>query len=246
MIKVWSIHTRLMHWMLVISFGFAFYTRNSEMMRDIHVDAGYIAGAVLAARWLLGFIMHDFSAFRRFPPRPAAGVSYLISLFKGQAKRYIGHNPAGALAVYSMLVIGSLTIISGYMSFNEIPFPFGLLNEDQVKALHHYTADAWVVIICGHIIGVIASSLAHKENLPLAMITGNKVRRLNPTGSAHPEIADISVPEFLRMQYIEEAAYYIAEKHGFQSGRAWEDWLEAEKNIDEMIKARKITARNPV
>jgi cytochrome b len=242
MIKVWSIQTRLMHWLLVVSFGFAFYTRNSEMMRDIHVDAGYIAGAVLAVRWLLGFLAQDFSAFRRFPPNPAAGIRYLVSLVKGHAKRYIGHNPAGALAVYSMLVVGSLTIISGYMSFNDIAFPFGLLDEDQVKLFHQYTADTWVILICGHISGVIASSLAHRENLPLAMITGNKVRRLNPAGAAHPEIVDISIPEFQRMQYIEEAAYYIAEKHGFQSGRSWDDWLEAERIIDQLIKAGKITA----
>ena len=80
----------------------------------------------------------------------------------------------------------------------------------------------------------------HKENLPLAMITGNKVRRLNPAGKKCPEIPDITIPEFMRIKYIEEAAYYIAERHGFQSGRAWDDWLEAEQNIVQMIKRGEI------
>lgn len=229
-----------MHWTLAIFFVVAFYTRNSEMMRDIHVDAGYVVGAVIATRVLLGFLMRDFSAFRRFPPNPGAGIAYLLMLIKGKAKRYIGHNPAGALAIYAMLLLGTLTVISGYMAFNDLSF--GLLSEEPVKTLHHYASTAWTIVIGSHLIGVLAGSLVHKENLPLGMITGNKVRRLNPIGNRHPEIADISIPELLRMKYIGEAAYYIAERHGFQAGRAWEDWLAAEKDIDHLIESGRITS----
>lgn len=231
-----------MHWTLVVSFAVAFYTRNSEMMRDIHVDAGYIAGGVIATRLLLGFLMRDFSAFRRFPPNLGAGVAYLLTLIKGRAKRYIGHNPAGALAIYGMLLLGVLTVVSGYMAFNALPLPFGLLDEEQMKTVHNFAADGWTIVIFGHLLGVFAGSLVHKENLPMAMISGNKVRRLNPTGNAHPEIDDITIPEFLRMKYIEEAAYYIAERHGFQGGRGWQDWLEAEREIDGLIKSGRIVA----
>lgn len=240
MIKVWSIPTRLMHWLLVSSFGVAFYTRNSEMMRDIHVDAGYIAAAVIAVRLLLGFLMRDFSAFRRFPPNPGAGIAYLATLIRGKAKRYIGHNPAGAMAIYGMLLLGTVTVISGYMAFNAIPL-FSWLDEEQMKTVHNVAADGWTMVICGHLLGVLAGSLMHRENLPLAMITGNKVRRLNPIGNRYPEIPDITIPEFQRMRYIEEAAYYIAEKHGFKSERAWEDWLEAEREIDRLISKGGIT-----
>jgi hypothetical protein len=36
---------------------------------------------------------------------------------------------------------------------------------------------------------------------------------------------------------IAEAAYYIAEQHGFGDGRDLEDWLLAEKQIDAALSA---------
>lgn len=249
MIKVWSLPTRLLHWGLVISFVIAFYTRHSELMRLSHVNAGYVAGAVILARWLYGFLMRDFSSFRRFPPNPGAGMAYLLSLTAGKAKRYLGHNPAGALAIYAMLTLGTFTVVTGYLSYNDIVLPFGLVSEDQVDSLHNLAANAWVLVVVAHLLGVAVGCLYHKENLVLAMITGNKRKRTLRAGSAmHPEseLATLSLPESLRLQYIEEAAYYIAERRGFQAGQAWEDWLQAEKQVDELLKSGKLAGANKV
>ncbi len=233
MIKVWSLPARLMHWTLVFSFAFAFYTRNSELMRDIHVNAGYIAGGAILLRWIMGFVARDFSAFRRFPPNPLAGLAYLRDLFKHRARRYIGHNPAGALAVYSLLVLGTLTTMTGYMAFNDLPISESI-DIDAVKTLHDFAATAWLVMICMHISGVIVGSLVHKENLPLAMITGNKQRRLVPDRTT-PKPVKEPLPAYVRRQYIEEAAYYIAESRGFQPGEDWDHWLQAEREVDERL-----------
>jgi cytochrome b len=230
MIKVWSLSTRVLHWVLVSAFCVAFYTRNSELMRDIHVEAGYVAGAAIMLRWLYGFIMRDFAAFRRFPPNPGAGLAYLWDLVRGKAKRYIGHNPAGALAIYGMLLLGTCTTITGYMAFNDIPLPFGMVDEDKVKDFHNFVAFTWLGLIGLHITGVVVGSISHKENLPLAMITGKKQRRL-VSGKVSPSTQEL-LPDYVRMHYIEEAAYYIAERRGFQSGQDWEIWLQAEREID--------------
>lgn len=40
-----------------------------------------------------------------------------------------------------------------------------------------------------------------------------------------------------RSHYIEVAAYYIAERHGFQPGRELEDWAAAEAEIDRLLTA---------
>jgi len=234
MIKVWSLTTRLMHWILVSAFILAMYTRNSELMRDIHVEAGYVAGCVIAIRWIYGFLVRDFAAFRRFPPNPGAGIQYLWNLVRGKAKRYIGHNPAGALAIYGMLVLGTLTTISGYMSFNDLTLPFGSLDEDAIKDFHSDISYAWFGLICMHISGVIVGSISHKENLPLAMITGKKKRRLVPEKEALVT-PPLPLPDFVRRQYIEEAAYFIAESRGFHSGQDWDNWLDAEKEVDERL-----------
>lgn len=42
-----------------------------------------------------------------------------------------------------------------------------------------------------------------------------------------------------RYQMIAQAAYFRAERHGFSSGRALEDWIAAEQEIDSMLKSAK-------
>lgn len=236
MIKVWSLPTRLLHWTLVCSFATAFYTASHELMRNIHVYAGYLAGTVIIVRWLYGFLMKDFSAFRRFRPNPVAGLAYILNMLTGKAKRYLGHNPAGALAIYAMLALGSLTIITGYMSFNDIVPPFDMVDEDRMQDFHNFVANTWLGIVVLHLAGVAVGSLVHRENLVLAMVTGYKRRHLAHIGRyAHPAThAEIS--EELRMEFIQEAAYYIAERKGFQGEHSWEDWLQAEKEVERMLK----------
>lgn len=237
MIKVWSLPTRLLHWILVGAFSVAFYTATSEMKRDIHVEAGYVAGAVIGIRWLYGFLMKDFSAFRRFPPNLGAGYAYITSILTSKPKRYLGHNPAGALAIYAMLTLGLLTIVTGFMSFNDIVIPFELMDDDQMKDFHDFVAYAWLWVVGLHLIGVVVGCLVHRENLILSMITGFKRRRLITVGNHLPPVpAHNEISEELYMQYIEEAAYYIAERHGFQAEHSWEDWLQAEKEVKHMLK----------
>ena len=69
------------------------------------------------------------------------------------------------------------------------------------------------------------------------MVTGYKRRRLADTCRLSPPItAQAEISEDLRMQYIEEAAYYIAERKGFQGEHSWEDWLQAEKEVERLLK----------
>lgn len=42
-----------------------------------------------------------------------------------------------------------------------------------------------------------------------------------------------------RLDMIATAAYYIAEKHGFDPNRVVQNWIEAEQQIDAMLKSEK-------
>ena len=46
-------------------------------------------------------------------------------------------------------------------------------------------------------------------------------------------VNEIGIDE--RQQMIEEAAYYIAEQHGFSPNRHQQDWLQAEQQIDRLL-----------
>lgn len=46
-----------------------------------------------------------------------------------------------------------------------------------------------------------------------------------------------------RYKMIQDAAYYLAEKRGFAPGHAQEDWAEAERQVDEQLKAQAPNAK---
>ena len=54
----------------------------------------------------------------------------------------------------------------------------------------------------------------------------------------HPAILPISNEH--RRHYIELAAFYIAERRGFNGGNTLEDWLQAEAEIDNLLQQGKI------
>ncbi len=169
MIEVWRWPVRVMHWSMVATFTIAMWNRHSELERMTHVYAGYAMGAILVIRVIYGFLARDLAAFRRFPPSPIKGMKYAISLVRGNSRNYLGHNPAGALAIYGMLVVGLLSVGTGYWAFE--------YDDELAKVGHHYLTYTWFWLVCVHLFGVVMGSLAHKEFLVKAMITGCKSRR---------------------------------------------------------------------
>lgn len=176
-IKVWSGWVRLMHWGLAVSFSVAFYTR-FEIDRDIHMAAGYMVGGFVAARILLGLFARDHASFWSFPPNPVAALGYVNRLVYGKARRYVGNNPAGAMAVYALLSVSLWTVVTGYLSFNAIPLPFGIGGSEAAGVLHGLLSTALAALVAVHVVGVLVASLVHRENLVRAMLTGLKPVRV--------------------------------------------------------------------
>jgi hypothetical protein len=59
--------------------------------------------------------------------------------------------------------------------------------------------------------------------------------------SAPSKVKSPRVSNEQRSAFVEVAAYYIAERHGFTGGREAEDWLAAEAEIDRLLKEGKLT-----
>ncbi len=171
MVKVWSPFVRLAHWALVIAFFTAFYTRDSEWTRQTHVVAGYAGGGIILARFLWGFIATGYERFSSFPPDLLAAFRYTLSIFSGKARHYMGHNPAGSLVIYAMLLAGALTVISGIIVYNDAYLPY---SSSILQEMHEYPAWGWLILVAAHLSGVIAESFLHRENLIAAMISGYK------------------------------------------------------------------------
>lgn len=171
-ILVWDIPTRVFHWLLVLSFGGAYLTAESERYRDIHVVLGYTLLGLIGFRLLWGFFGTRYAQFRSFLFSPGEIVAYLQSLFRGKPAHYVGHNPAGSMAIWLLLGLGILTGATGVMLFQDI-------GGEALEELHEFASNAMLAIVVIHIAGVVVSSVLHRENLVRAMITGFK--------SAEPE-----------------------------------------------------------
>jgi cytochrome b len=155
----------------VIAFGVAFYTHASEWDRITHTKAGYIAGGLIVSRIFWGFLCTGYAKFKSFPPNPEGAVRYAWKTLQGRSKPFVGHNPAGSLVIYLLLALGLITVISGFLVFND----GWLFNApDLLHAIHFYSAWTWLGLVCLHVLGVITESIVHKDNLIIAMFTGVK------------------------------------------------------------------------
>lgn len=166
-ILVWDLPVRVFHWLLVASFAGAYLTAESESWRLVHVVLGYTVAALIAFRLFWGFAGSRYARFAEFVKGPSAVVAYAKSLLARRPAHYVGHNPAGAVAIVALLVLGALVTLSGYATYNE-------LAGEWLEEVHEALANAMLAIVFVHIAGVVIGSIAHRENLVRAMITGRK------------------------------------------------------------------------
>jgi len=166
-ILVWDVPTRVFHWLLVLSFTVAFLTAESERTRDIHVLFGYILLGLLGFRLLWGFIGTRYARFGSFLYGPGEVVAYVKSLIKRKPAHYLGHNPAGSVAIWLLLALGLTSGVSGVLVYQEV-------GGDVLEELHDVVSYAMLAVVAVHVLGVLVSSVMHRENLVRSMITGYK------------------------------------------------------------------------
>lgn len=181
MVKVWDPLVRIFHWSMVSAFFIAYFTEDDLL--DLHVYAGYVVAGLLVFRLIWGFIGSRHARFSDFVTPPRQVWAYLKSIATTHPKRYLGHNPAGGAMVIALLlslVMVTLTGIALY-GIEESAGPLaaslsgaGEFWEDIVEELHEFFANATLVLVFFHVLGVIMASRQHKENLVKAMVDGRK------------------------------------------------------------------------
>lgn len=198
-ILVWDIPTRIFHWSLALSFLGAYLTAESERYRDLHVALGYLMLGLLVFRLVWGFAGSRYARFASFCFRPQQIRDYLRSLLARRPQHYLGHNPAGSVAIFLLIALGIATATSGILLYQEI-------GGDAFEELHEGAANFMLAVVLVHIAGVAVSSYLHRENLVRAMITGHKEGKPSQ-GIARPHawlgvIMAVTIGAFLYIQLL--------------------------------------------
>ncbi len=193
-IPVWDPLLRLFHWTLLLSFCTAYLSEgelfeglqdrlDGELLQVVHVWAGYGLAGLLLFRLLWGFVGPRYARFSDFVHRPGEILAYLYGVLTLRAPRHLGHNPAGGAMIVAMLLALTATVVTGLALYGADkglgPLAGGFTGSsddliDAIKEAHEVATNGTLLLIAGHLIGVVWESLLHRENLVRAMITGRK------------------------------------------------------------------------
>ncbi len=199
---VWDLFVRSFHWILVAAFFTAYFM--AEEAFSIHLWAGYLIAALVAARFVYGFVGPEHARFRDFIYRPVAVLRYLrdLLLLRPDKQRFVGHSPAGGAMVIALLVSLVITLATGLIDYgaDRHAGPLaGLFPQAAVttttpvtsappptnregregdgsfwREAHDLFANLTLALVLLHVAAVLFSSFAHRENLILSMLTGYK------------------------------------------------------------------------
>ena len=110
-VVVWDPLVRIGHWLLVLFFFVAYFTEDDLLTIDSWT--GYCVGIYVIVRVIWGFIGPRHARFADFAYGPRKAALYMKDLMLFQAKRYLGHSPAGALMVFLLLFSLTATTVTG-------------------------------------------------------------------------------------------------------------------------------------
>lgn len=166
-VKVWDPLVRLFHWSLVASFAVAWLS--ADEWQDLHLWAGYAAGALIAFRLVWGLIGPRTARFATFVRRPREVLDYFGAMVRGGEARHLGHNPAGGAMIIALLGGMAGLSLSGWLYTTDM-----FWGAEWLEETHEVLANLLLALVGLHLVGVVVASLRHRESLIRAMITGRK------------------------------------------------------------------------
>jgi cytochrome b len=181
-VLVWDLPTRFFHWLLVTVTITAFVTGFilPQWWLGAHRTAGYTIVALLIFRFVWAAFGSEYSRLGSFTYSPSETLSHLRGVLLLSPRHYIGHNPAGAAMIFALaavlcgLVLTGLLIEGGEEKIGPLAGITSYAVGDTAKMLHEVLVYAIVLMVAGHIGGVIVESVLTRENFVASMFTGYK------------------------------------------------------------------------
>ena len=192
-VRVWDVPTRLFHWSLVALVTACLITGyiGEPSLFTLHITAGTGVAALLVFRLVWGFVGHGPARFRSFLFGPKALLGHLMGLLVGRPPRHLGHNPAGSWMIFALLGTLMLLVPAGLVAIGGteklgpfagvVPYWLG----KAAKEVHEALAALVMLMVAGHVGGVLLESWLLRENLPASMVHGRRIIPANEPKLAH-------------------------------------------------------------
>ncbi|OUD15391.1 cytochrome b/b6 domain-containing protein [Thioflexithrix psekupsensis] len=166
-IPIWDGIVRLFHWSIVVLFFLNFFIL--EDGERWHEWAGYVVGALLLLRFVWGFIGSHNARFCHFFPTYERICHHLTAVRARQFDPTEGHNPIGALMIFLLLLLLSLTVISGWMLTLDT-----FWGVEWVEETHEMAANLTLLAVIVHVSAVVIMGKVLGISLIRPMITGKR------------------------------------------------------------------------
>lgn len=174
---VWDIHTRVFHWLLVITVITCLTTGLLDDLdyMDAHIYGGYTVLGLLIFKLLTGILGKDYSRFTALPLHPKRIINYL----KGK-ETFIGHNPLGSWMIIVMIIALFAQAITGLMTSDDIFMegPWVIWADDELisvaSMIHTNIWRLLILLTLIHFSAVLYYLVKKRINLITPMITGTK------------------------------------------------------------------------
>ncbi|HMN41107.1 MAG TPA: cytochrome b/b6 domain-containing protein [Phycisphaerales bacterium] len=184
-VLIWDLPIRLFHWMLAGGFIAAavisLWLGDDSPLFPYHAIIGLTIAFMVCLRVVWGVIGTRYAKFGTFIFGPGALIEHMKGTLVGGGRRYVGHNPGSALAIFALLALVPALAVTGIMLGR---------GDTSVKDLHEILAWVTVGVVVAHVLGVALHIVRHRENITASMIHGKKhARPSDAIASARPIIA---------------------------------------------------------
>lgn len=165
---IWTLPTRIFHWMLVFYIIIMFITSEEESWLTWHVAFGYAIGILLLFRIVWGFIGPLYSRFGDFPLSKESLISFILTI-RRQKTEYARHNPAASWVMIGIVITLIFISISGMLTYGvqEGRGLFSFLNTTLFKEMeffaemHEFFFYFLLLLIAMHLGGILSDRLLH-------------------------------------------------------------------------------------
>jgi cytochrome b len=165
---VWDRFVRFFHWTLVGCVLLnSFVVDDGE---DLHQWLGYLAAALVTARFVWGFIGSRHARFSDFFPTPQRVVRHVHGLLARRPEFHWGHNPLGRGDLVLMAAVIALGVTGWMQSLD------AFCGEEWLQDLHEALGEGLLMAAGLHAASAIVMGRIERTRLVKAMVTGTKER----------------------------------------------------------------------